>query len=76
MATGWSNYQVTQGYLEWFYYVKFAAVSAIAVGFACFSLSRVRTALKGSARRTAPGKARPATDSSPPTGSNRHPSSS
>ncbi|GFO69979.1 hypothetical protein GMLC_35580 [Geomonas limicola] len=71
MATGWSNYQVTQGYLEWFYYVKFAAVSAIALGFACFSFSRVRAALKGSAAGKTPAKPRPATDGSPPAASNR-----
>jgi len=74
MATGWSNYQVTQGYLEWFYYVKFAAVSAIALGFACFSISRVRAAFKGAAPRKTPEKPRPAGDLPPPTGS--HPSSS
>lgn len=75
MATGWSNYQVTQGYLEWFYYVKFAAVSAIAVGFACFSISRVRAALKGPAPRRSPDKPRPAAGPPPP-GSNRQASSS
>lgn len=47
MAAGWSNYQVTQGYMEWFYYVKFAVVSAIALAFSWFSLSRVIASLKG-----------------------------
>jgi hypothetical protein len=46
MATGWSNYQVTQGYMEWFYDIKFAVVSLIALGFAWYSISRVITALK------------------------------
>ena len=47
MATQWSDYQQTQGYLEWFYYVKFAVVSAIGLGFAAFSVSRMIVALKG-----------------------------
>jgi len=46
MATGWSNYQVTQGYMEWFYDVKFAVVSLIALGFAWYSISRVIHAVK------------------------------
>jgi hypothetical protein len=46
MATGWSNYQVTQGYMEWFYDVKFAVVTIIALGFAWYSISRVIAALK------------------------------
>ena len=55
MATGWSNYQVTQGYMEWFYDVKFAAVALIALGFAWFSISRVLSALKGDPPQKAPG---------------------
>jgi len=51
MATGWSNYQVTQGYMEWFYDVKFAVVSLIALGFAWYSISRVITAVKGTPPR-------------------------
>jgi hypothetical protein len=46
MATGWSNYQVTQGYMEWFYDVKFTVVSLIALGFAWYSISRVINAMK------------------------------
>jgi len=33
--------------MEWFYYVKFAVVSAIALAFSWFSLSRVIASLKG-----------------------------
>jgi hypothetical protein len=51
MAAGWSNYQVTQGYLSWFYYVKFAVVSLIALGFACFSIFRIIDALRPPAPR-------------------------
>jgi hypothetical protein len=46
MATGWSDYQVTQGYLEWFYDVKFAVVTLIALGFGWYSISRVIDSLK------------------------------
>ena len=53
MATGWSNYQVTQGYMEWFYDVKFAVVGLIALGFAWYSISRVISALKSDPPRKA-----------------------
>jgi hypothetical protein len=53
MATGWSNYQVTQGYMEWFYDVKFAVVGLIALGFAWYSISRVLSALKSDPPRKA-----------------------
>ena len=56
MATGWSNYQVTQGYMEWFYDVKFAVVTLIALGFAWYSVSRVISALKSSPPGKAPGR--------------------
>ena len=46
MATGWSNYQVTQGYMEWFYDVKFVVVAVIALCFGWYSISRVISALK------------------------------
>jgi hypothetical protein len=54
MATGWSNYQVTQGYMEWFYDVKFAVVTLIALGFGWYSISRVIDSLKSEPRRKAP----------------------
>ena len=59
MATGWSNYQVTQGYMEWFYDVKFAVVALITLGFAWYSISRVISALKSTPHRKAPGGAGP-----------------
>jgi hypothetical protein len=59
MATGWSNYQVTQGYMEWFYEVKFAVVTLIALGFAWYSISRVLTALKGAPPRKTTGSSGP-----------------
>ena len=55
MATGWSNYQVTQGYLEWFYDVKFAVVTLITVGFGWYSISRVIASLKSTAPQKDPG---------------------
>jgi hypothetical protein len=59
MATGWSNYQVTQGYMEWFYDVKFAVVSLIALGFAWYSISRMVTALKGTPPKEGPRRNSP-----------------
>jgi hypothetical protein len=59
MATGWSNYQVTQGYMEWFYDVKFAVVSLIALGFAWYSIARVVAALKSPPSRKNPGGSGP-----------------
>lgn len=59
MATGWSNYQETQGYMEWFYDVKFAVVTLIALGFAWYSISRVIAALKSTPPRKTPGPAGP-----------------
>jgi hypothetical protein len=64
MATGWSNYQVTQGYMEWFYDVKFAVVTLIALGFAWYSISRVLDALKGDAPRKTPRKPQTGDDDS------------
>jgi len=65
MAAGWSNYQVTQGYLEWFYYVKFTVVSAIALGFACYSVSRIKAALKPPPHRREPPPPKPPADTGP-----------
>ena len=62
MATGWSNYQVTQGYMEWFYDVKFAVVTLIALGFGWYSISRVIASLKSGAPRKDSGKAGPVSD--------------
>lgn len=76
MAAGWSNYQVTQGYLEWFYYVKFAVVSAIAIGFACFSVFRVLAALRGTPSHRAPLKPQPPALKAPPETSDRQSSAS
>jgi len=59
MATRWSNYQVTQGYMEWFYDVKFAVVTVIALGFVWYSVSRVIAALKNSPPKTSHGKIEP-----------------
>jgi hypothetical protein len=64
MATGWSNYQVTQGYMEWFYDVKFAVVTLIALGFAWYSISRVIEALKSDPPRKTPRNPHDADDDS------------
>ena len=59
MATGWSNYQVTQGYMEWFYDVKFAVVTLIALGFGWYSISRVIGSLRSEPPRKAPLRPEP-----------------